>query len=486
MLRSKSFLLARICGLLVFSYLVIIPIRTLAQVTRIDWLKEEIVATIDSEMPQIYFPIIAADDYGSIHIFWTEDHAIYYLHKDEAGWTVPIDVDYSETKSFTFPSTVVDHKGILHLVWYAYGEIYYKHVPAWEATNLHKWSPTRTIAFIGGSSTPLRIDVDKKNNLHIILSDWIGRPGDTTPGDVYHFYSSDQGENWSRLVKVSSVSDGELATDPRMTFDDLDNVHITWSQMAPNLSGRQQGIYYSRLSDQWDRPTSPKEIMRNESNLNWLMGANIAVSRKNTVHIVWVCGMQAQRCHSWSADGGKSWSSPQQIFTDLVGLSGWDALIKDGGGNLFLITDLRYPQAMYYSFWNGENWQDPPLIASTDKYMKLGENVMAVVGLNNRIHVVIQLGNVISYMSGRTSAPSGTPAKIPNQIDNNLSTIENIAIPTASSILQKPPTKPQTTNDSLRLGSSELQILVVSSILVLVLNIVVGMIFLKRNNTRIG
>ena len=483
-LSSKMISFAIIAGLIGIGFEYSIPTNVSAQPAGISWSKEEIIATINSDQPQTYFPVIAADNYGSTHIFWTEENAIYYIHKDEAGWTLPIDIEYSREQSFTFPSTVIDQNGILHLVWYAYGEVYYKHVPAWEATNLHNWSATRTIAVIGGSSTPLRIGVDLNNNLHIILSDWIGRSGETTKGDVYHFYSSDHGQNWTRLVKVSAVSNGELATDPRMAFDDQGNVHIAWAQMAPNLSGRQQGIYYARLSDQWERPTLPQEIASNEQNENWLMGANIAVSRDNTVHLVWVCGMQAHRCQSWSTDGGVSWSSPQQIFENLLGLSGWDVMVNDGAGNLFLITDLRYPQAMYYSYWNGEGWQDPPLIASTDPYMKLGENIMAAVGLNNQIHVVVQLGNVISYMSGRTTAPAITPAQIPTPINltptnpNNSEMTEAVNNETPE---QSP--KVQTSSDAIRLGSSELQIILLSGVLVLLVNIVIGLIFFSRRHS---
>ncbi len=107
----------RICGLTALLFCSIIPGSSLAQVAGINWFKEEVIATIDTAKPQIYYPAIAADDYGSIHIFWTEEHAIYYIQKNEAGWTAPIDVEYSEAKSFTFPATAIDHKGMLHLVW---------------------------------------------------------------------------------------------------------------------------------------------------------------------------------------------------------------------------------------------------------------------------------------------------------------------------------------------------------------------------------
>jgi len=159
-------------------------------------------------------------------------------------------------------------------------------------------------------------------------------------------------------------------------------------------------------------------------------------------------------------------------------------MVNDGAGNLFLITDLRYPQAMYYSYWNGEGWQDPPLIASTDPYMKLGENIMAAVGLNHQIHVVVQLGNVISYMSGRTTAPAITPAQIPTPINltptnpNNSEMTEAVNNETPE---QSP--KVQTSSDAIRLGSSELQIILLSGVLVLLVNIVIGLIFFSRRHS---
>jgi len=137
----------------------------------IPWSREEILATIEGVQKQSYFPVIAADPYGGVHVFWTQGNAIYYRYKDGPSWSLPIDVVWSNSNSITFPSVVVDQDGILYLAWYSYGQIRLKSVPSWEAGNVHKWSSEKIIGYTGGSGTPLRLAVDAQNRLHIVFAD---------------------------------------------------------------------------------------------------------------------------------------------------------------------------------------------------------------------------------------------------------------------------------------------------------------------------
>jgi hypothetical protein len=365
----------------------------------ITWSKEEILASIEGVQKQSFFPVIAADPYGGVHVFWTQGNAIYYRYKEGLSWSLPIDVVWSEAESITFPSVVVDQDGILYLAWFSYGEIRFKSVPSWEAGNVHKWSTDKTIGYTGGSGTPLRMAVDAKNRLHIVFADWYG----TEPGNVYHMLSIDGGETWSNPLKISSISQRQLATDPRIAIDDQGQAHIVWGLMDQNQEGLQLGVYYARLDSDGNLLEDSVEIAHRQPSDKWFMAINVAV-RGEEVHLIWVCGEQAQRCQTWSENGGGTWLPYQRVFKELIGLSGWDALVVDGADNLVWLTVLRYPQGMYSSAWEENSWTDPPLIASTDPYMKLGENVMAVVGSGNQIHVVVQLGNTISYMFGKTPA----------------------------------------------------------------------------------
>lgn len=447
------------------------------------WSRETVLARINGVQPQTFFPVLAADPYGRVHLFWTQGKAIYYMQKDAAGWTNPIDVVWSDGAVISSPSVAIDKTGVLHLVWHTFGQIWHKTVPSWAANDLHQWSPAKAIGQFGGGSQPLRIAVDPENRLHILFADWFGAEGVTKPGNVYHIQSEDGGETWTNFEQVSSVQDGNLATDPRMAFDDKGQVHIVWGEMSQS-NGLQLGVYYNRLSKDGRIMMQPVQIGQRNPDDKWLMDINIAIPADHGLNVVWVCGVQAQRCTARSTDGGDTWSNPQRIFVDLIGLSGWDSLVVDGGGNLYWLTVLRYPQAMYYSAWNGASWNDPPVAASTDDYMKLGENVIAVVGLGNHIHMVIQLGNVISYMEGVTTAPKVAPLQPPQPTPTG--SPETTPTPAAAldSGGQPNVTAAQTGNagysKELMADASSPQVFVISTALVAGLVFLVGAVYILR------
>lgn len=377
----------------------------------ISWTEERVMAKIYRVRSQTFFPVVAADNFGNVHIFWTEGQTIFYTRKDQSGWSAPIDVVWQAGRSIQFPQVAIDKNQTIHLVWEAFGDLYHKSVPAWESTNLHNWSKDQLITHIGGTGTAFHIAIDSQNTLHLVVADWYGT-AETVAGNVYHYQSSDGGESWSDGVQVSSVPDGDLATDPRMAFDAQGRVHIAWAQMSPELDGLQQGVYYARIAKNGSEVMSPVEIDQHQPGEKWMMGINIGVVNENEIHAIWVCGTVAKRCHASSTDGGQSWSAPEGVFNDLIGLSGWDAMFTDSAGTLYWMGVLRYPQAMYYSYWDGAHWVDPPIIGSTDTYMQLGENVMVATALGNQTHAVIQLGETIAYMSGVTSAAGETAADI--------------------------------------------------------------------------
>jgi hypothetical protein len=379
------------------------------------WSHESVLYEGKAARGEFFYQNIVADKYGLVHVLWREKERIYYIQKNEAGWTQPTDIVYAPGKTIKYVSVAIDQNGILHLVWDEFGEIHYKSAPAWQATYVKRWSEEHVIGQTGLMDTPLRIGADQNNGLHVLFVDMNGIEGKTTPGNLYHFSSSDGGQTWSNYHQVSNVLNGEIVTYPRMVFDDRGNIHIVWSQMIPELSGFQEGVYYSRMSISNQTTTPPKAIDLNTVEKNWMMAIQIAVINGDEIHTVWACGEKTWRCSSVSMDGGNTWSTPQHIFGDLVGLSTWDALFVDGSDNLYWMGVLRRPQALWYSPYEGSNFFDPPLIASQDENMQLGEIIMVAVGLGNKIHAVSNLEGKIIYMPGISSARKEQALPIPSQ-----------------------------------------------------------------------
>lgn len=389
--------------IILIALAIFLRIDVSAQPQLINWSEEELLAEINDAPPQSFYPVIAVGPFRDVHIFWVQNDSIMYMQKSNNSWSDPLDLIWSQGVRLNFVSTVIDEDGELYLTWAEYNQIFLKKVHVTEANKIKSWTEDRVIGEIGGIGTPLKIAVDSQGNLHIVFADWYGLPGKTSAGNVYHFFSKDKGETWSNFTQVSYLSGGDLATDPRMAFDKKGNAHIVWGQMHPNADEEQISIQYNQVDSSGNVAHPPIELMHREPDFRWIMSANIAAINESDLIVTWACGELAGRCFTWSKDDGQSWADAQKIFSGLIGLSGWDALTSNND-NLYWITDLRYPQAMYYAMWLGQGWVEQPYIASTDRVMKLGENVMAAIAQGNEIHVVVQLDNEISYMSGATSA----------------------------------------------------------------------------------
>lgn len=450
----------------------------------IDWSDEEIVAQVIDAAPQSLFPVITADNYGTAHIFWTVGQGIYYSYKKGQEWSQPIDVVWEDQKEFTFPAVIIDHNEVLHLFWVSWGKIYHKCVPSQDAADIKAWSEQQVVVEFGGTGTSIRVALDTQNRIHLVFSDWHGVYGQTIQGNVYQIVSDNNGTAWTEPVKVSYVPREDLATDPRIAIDDQDKVHIVWGLMDPLLHGESQGVYYSRLSQDGQLEIIQEQIDYPETEETWMTNINVATLGNNQVVLVWVCGLdQARRCTRSSKNGGDHWNDTQEVFTDLLGLSGWDALGIDGSNNLYWLTVLRYPQALYSSVWSGIEWQDPPQVASTDTVMKLGENINAATNLGNQIHVVVQLGNNIAYMRGITDA-LGKPVHIPptSSPEVNITYVSPSPVPPSAAVITSMQTPVPANINNVGKGintTSQWLTIFISAVPVILIIIVFGMIRLS-------
>lgn len=467
---QRIFLFVAISGFILYFY----PNPVSAQQGSITWSPEQILAEINDAQPQSFYPVIAADPFGGIHVFWIQNDAIMYVQKSNNSWTEPIDLVYAPNRGINYISVAAGLDGVLHLVWVEFGSIYYKWALFSEALNILSWHEAKIIGEIGGIGTPIKIGVDPFGNLHVLFADWYGRSGETTAGNVYHLFSTDNGATWSKFEQVSFLPQGDLATDPRMAFDQAGNVHVVWGQMRPFATEEQISVQYNRINPDGKANYPVYELMHREPEYNWIMAANIAAIDSENLVAVWACGDQARRCFSSSTDSGNSWTEPQHVFKDLIGLANWDALTLDGEGNLYWLTVLRYPVAMYYSRWQDHFWSDPPIPASTDRYMSLGECVNVTVALGNEIHVVAQLGSIITYMFGQTTLPP-----LPTPVLTEINAIPHITPTISHNESNETPNVQEISSEHIPFTKTEPQITLFSNSRIITISIVfVGLFIL--------
>jgi hypothetical protein len=163
-------------------------------------------------------------------------------------------------------------------------------------------------------------------------------------------------------------------------------------------------IYYSKSENGGISWTEPEEVDRKTGENRWASSPEIIAVNENEVHITWVCGVNAHRCHRWSIDNGFTWSNTNRVFGEMLSLAGWDTLVVDGCGQLYWIMQLRYPVAIYYSLWTGKEWSGLRIV--TDGILAGGHYLRAVVHNGNQMDLVAvdQGKKEIWYISGVTDA----------------------------------------------------------------------------------
>ncbi len=317
--------------------------------------------------------VTVADQFGHLHMFWSEVDpeddvsTIQYTVFDGEGWLEPIDI-WAARRGFTIGSYAasIDEKGILHLIWVdgSLGPIYYATAPANEAMSAHAWSEP-VIQGVPAFQVQLAV---KQGVLHIIYSNFFG----DEPG-VYYFRSVDGGKSWSPpywLDPDIPLNDGP--TTIQFAIDDKDGLHVSWaySQLdKPGIPGH--WVRYAHSLDggkNWSNPFTIDIAEESDPDELRLPSPGMVVTG-DEVHVIWAGNSNTQREHRFSLDRGESWSETQRVMGNLGGQAIGDGLVKDAAGRLHFFGQIRWPQGVYHSVWDGTGWTTPSmvyLIASTD------------------------------------------------------------------------------------------------------------------------
>jgi hypothetical protein len=340
---------------------------------------------------------LVADQYGYVHCFWAETlfedqrTIIKYARFDGTTWTKPNDI-YVTARGIEQVSTVVDKHGTLHIVWTegVSGPVYYTYAPATSALSAQNWAQPLRIDIPAGI---VQFRIDSRGVFHILYVNRTERLG------VYYVRSKDQGETWSEPVWLDpDIPPYHTPQDLTFELDDSDGLHAVWNYGAlVNDIPSSASVRYTHSfdgGDTWSVPfavdqyggSGPRMILQGQS-----------------VHVIWAAGSgvppQLHRFHSFSTDGGQTWSLPMWIFGDLQGQA-WDGLALDGAGRVHFFGQLRYPMGIYHAYWDQTRWSKPLLV-----YLIAVEG--SEEGIGDRVHAhftlpVVRAGNqlVLTFTDG--------------------------------------------------------------------------------------
>ncbi len=376
------------------------PSRVAAQSGTVKWSSPE---NISNTPQSSAYPAITADDFGFVHVFWSEDidgkplgpsdpsdsgNAIYYTRWDGTGWTAPIDVLYlPDDPVATYPSVTADKKGNLHLVWTGLTNIYYSQAPGAQAESSRAWRQPVVVATTSARSNwESSIAVDNEGNLHIVYA---SRGNDA---GIFSVTSTDNGATWSQPVKISDPFDmleASLST-VKLTADEKGRLHVVWQTNTADGIG--QAAYYARSADGGNTWSSPFQLGYRQTGDFYVGFPYLAQIGPDELHVIYVAGANKGRWERISRDGGLTWSEPQYIIPEMEGINGYDIPIVDSAGHAYLIINMR-PTAtqavgIYYSYWDGERWAPAVTLVDSGPKSESAHFSAATISSGNEIHIV--------------------------------------------------------------------------------------------------
>lgn len=251
-------------------------------------------------------PAIAVDSMGRLHLVWNDEtpgnYEIYYKKSTNAGSTWTATKRLTWTSGPTWATAIaVDLSDRIHVVWENAGpgnyEAYYKKSTDGGET----WSTTRRLTWMSGESRGAKTAVDSAGHLHVT---WC----DDTPGDyeIYHKKSTDGGVHWTSAKRLTWTTG--FSAWPDIAASPTGDIHIVWSDDA---SGTEQ-IYYKRSSDGGESWSPLKKLTWVSSDLE---GQDIVAGTSSCLHLIWRGNAPGnyEIYYKRNKDGGETWTAAERL-----------------------------------------------------------------------------------------------------------------------------------------------------------------------------
>jgi hypothetical protein len=428
---------------------------------------------LSSQGQTSWFPDVAVDTMGTVHIVWSSgvldyDLVIHTSFFRNGSQVDPIEIRamYKTGGEVTRPTLFVDGKGMLHMA-FRDTHVYYSQVNPSRAHFAKYWDADHQIS----EGYFSRVVVDSKGRIHYIFTRNVITGACQICYHVFYLYSDDNGMTWSDETDISRGPLG--AAKPQIILDKNDNLHIVWEAGI--------GGSYGQLSD--TDPTQVMYVASYDNGTSWetplqlnpstmvAKSITLGLDGEGKLVVVWWNINDDGVFYQVSNNLGKAWSLPVRLPGVLGYWSEYHsrlddyAMAADSTGNLHLVLvgrldervestpvsitqdaktptatstqtpiptstptglqptpDLRMRLSVLHVTWNRETWSKPDVIES---YVGDGpEWPRIAVGLGNQLHVVwfvrdekdIWKGGgdyTVWYSSKTISAPRYTPAVYP-------------------------------------------------------------------------
>lgn len=382
-----------------------------------------------------WFPDVAADNTGRVHVVWSDsdaqyDMVMYATSPDGLAWSTPLDIaaypPIEGTSEATRPTVLVGADSSLFLTSRLLS-IYFARSNILAGGSAMAWS--RPLPLAEGYFS--RMVQDSSGRLYLFFTQ---NQADALCQLCYHMFSirsDDNGDTWSSPVDISLVSNGTAK--PQAIVDANDTVHLVFETGPGGSLGRindPAAVVYTSSSDggnTWNLPTQLGPAENAEGSAR-----NIAlIERPGQLLTVWWSMPDDRAIYRTSEDGGQTWGTARAVpgvygFSPIV-QSRLDTytLATDSAGNTHLvmvgrITPDEESVRLLHLVWNGSAWSNPETIRRYEGDQP--EWPRLTIGLGNQLHLVwfvrdkasIFLSEAGKYVVYYARATADSPALAPS------------------------------------------------------------------------
>jgi hypothetical protein len=401
-----------------------------------------------------WFPTIAADGSGRVHVAWSwskqirvqlqgtpvpgqlppgYDQVLYAYTEDGQNFSPVNDIaafNQNGGSEVTRPYLLIDSHGILHMSYRDVG-VFYSQAPVLQADTATAW--TNPYPF---SSTLVsyysQVGMDSKGRLHLVYTENVITTFCMACYHVYYSYSDDNGHSWSDKVDISGLPTGSAK--PQLLIDKDNNLFVVWEAGNGGAYGQLTDpttVMYAASYDRGAHWTQPLEFFIPNA-----IGKNITIGQDGSGNIVvaWLSEPKDQIYYEVSSNEGRSWSKPQAIGNVWGEWSVYPsrlddlAMATDSAGNIHMAligrtSSVQKTLDVINLVWDGFAWGKPDVITTLSgdvpEWPRIAisdGNVLNVVWfVRDQAHIWnSDRGNYhVFYSRSLTDAPGATPLAWP-------------------------------------------------------------------------
>lgn len=334
-----------------------------------------------------WFPDLAADAQGAVHVIWGSGaqnpdadpdspeaslDLLRYRVLRGGVWSPMNDIAYTCVGGYTVRNSIVANgDGRLNVLVRNCFDVSAFSVPADKAWSANAWSPLQRL----GGAYYNAIAADSKGTLHALYNEALAGTADSDAlvSEIFYRQSTDGGQTWSLRTNIASLPGGDQRM--QIKVDGRDRVHVVWehgSDWYLAIDHPEYGVY--RRSDNGGQTWQEARLLGVGDGP--VVQMTLGLTADGSPIVVYRSAFDRQIYFQTSADGGDTWHAAQQLPGVLArdpierGLDSYTMATDNSGRVHLLVSGLpegsvaAIPILLHLS-WDGELWSAPEVVAAT-------------------------------------------------------------------------------------------------------------------------